>query len=134
MADKPIRDELAVLEPWIGRLLRAGVFVSAFVIFAGIVASWILPGSQGFTPNDITKLRSGQELAFPVVPPTLAAVHTGLVNFDATTIVALGLVALIALPILRVALTSVLFFYQRDFLYFFFTVIVLGTLAVGILL
>ncbi|MBS1962654.1 MAG: DUF1634 domain-containing protein [Bdellovibrionales bacterium] len=124
----------AAFEGVVGLVLQFGVMISAFIVLDGLAASWLLTGSPGFTPEELGALRNGQLVAEGAVPRSLGEFQAGLAHADAGAIVSIGILALIALPILRVALTSVLFLIRKDFLYFGFTVLVLGTLFTGILL
>ena len=129
-----MRRSEAAFEGIVGLVLQFGVMIAAFIVLDGLAASWLLTGSPGFTSDDLAALRSGKLVAETVVPRSLHEFQIGLSNADAGAIVSVGIIALIALPIIRVALTSVLFLIRRDFLYFGFTVVVLGTLLTGIFL
>jgi len=121
-------------EIFLGRFLRTGVLVSAVLIGFGLVSGWVFPRTAGPGPEELKALTSGQELVFGHAPTTLRQIAEGVADFDPTAIVALGLVALIALPMLRVALTAGIFAIQRDWVYFGVTVTVLVILASGVLL
>lgn len=115
------------LETIIGNLLRAGVSVAAALVLAGgIVYLW----------------RHGGELpdrsAFQGEPASLrsaAGIVRDAIQGQGRGIVQLGLLALIATPVARVAFSVVAFLLERDRLYVLVTLIVLAllvySLAVG---
>lgn len=115
-------------------LLRWGLWLSATVIAVGMVTSWIAPNSRGFSPQELARLTQSQGGEAPGVPHHLNEWVSGLVAFDAGTIIALGIVLLIALPVVRVALSAFLFLSERDLTYVALSSLVLGVLLFGLFL
>ena len=112
------------VEQMIGRLLQVGVFLAAAVVLLGGV---MLLVQQGRAP-----------VAFATFSPAtsplqgLTGIFRGALALDAMAIVQLGLVLLIATPVMRVALTLVAFALQRDRLYIVLTAVVLALLLYGL--
>ena len=113
------------LEQIIGRLLQIGVLISALVVVVGGIALLVRHGS---VPADFGSFRSE-----PSELSTLGGIVRGASHLDSHAIVQFGLVLLIATPILRVALTLIAFWWQRDRLYMCITAFVLTLLAYGLL-
>src|SRR4051794_18621622 len=103
----------------IGNLLRAGVVAAAAVVLLGAVVSLArhggeeLPDRSTFRPDE---LRS--------VGAVLDAARAG----RGRGIIQLGLLLLIATPVVRVALSAFAFLRQRDALYVALTLVVLAAL------
>lgn len=113
------------VEQLVGRLLQIGVLVSAVVTAAGGVMLLSRHGSD--VPSYAT---------FRGEPPalsTLAGIIQGAAALDARGVIQLGLLLLIATPVVRVAFTLVAFALQRDHKYVFITAIVLTLLLYGLL-
>lgn len=113
------KQELA-LEQIIGRVLQAGVAIAAIVVLAG--AAMLLASHGGTLPN--FRMFAGE----PASLRSLGGITRGAAALDANAVVQLGLVLLIATPIVRVLLTLVGFAMQRDRLYVVLTAVVLGVL------
>ena len=109
------------LEQVIGRVLQIGVLISAVVVVAGGIALLI---RYGGVPADFRSFRSE-----PSALSTLGGIVRAAYRFDSHAIVQLGLVLLIATPIMRVGLTLVAFWWQRDRLYVWITAFVLALLV-----
>ena len=109
------------LEQVIGRLLQIGVLISAFVVVVGGIALLI---RHGDVPADFRSFRGE-----PSELSTLGGIIRGASRLDSHAIVQLGLVLLIATPVLRVSLTLIAFWWQRDRLYVCITAFVLTLLV-----
>lgn len=112
------------VEQLIGRLLQIGVLVAAGVVLIGGVMLLVQHGSR---PVEFATFSTA---ASPL--QGLAGIFRGALALDSMAIVQLGLVLLIATPVMRVALTLVAFALQRDRLYMLLTAIVLGLLLYGL--
>ncbi|HLW02483.1 MAG TPA: DUF1634 domain-containing protein [Ktedonobacterales bacterium] len=122
-------------EEIIGWILRVGVFASAVLIALGVVLLFATqhtgyPGSFGnlaqlvqYGPNRLS--------AFPNNP---ADVLAGLAQFKPYALIALGLLLLIATPVIRVAASVVIFALERDYAYVLITLFVLLILVISFLL
>jgi uncharacterized membrane protein len=112
------------VEQLIGRMLQIGVAVSALVLIAG--GALLLAQHGGDIPS-YAPFRGE-----PAQIRSLAGIVQGAWALQSQSIVQLGLVLLIATPILRVALTWVAFLIQRDRMYVGVTTIVLAVLVYGL--
>lgn len=110
------------MEERIGLLLRVGVAVAGAVLALGL-AGFFLHGPQGSSlPPEL--LRHG-------TPPTPLHILRGLARGDPVAVLHLGLLLLILTPILRVAVTLMLFAAERDWVFVGITAVVLGILLLG---
>ena len=97
------------LESSIANMLRFGVTVSAILVFFGGVL-YLLRESQ--TLPDYRHF-AGKGISLNSIPGVLS----GAMHLDANSVILLGLLLLIATPIVRVAFCIVGFARQRDLLY-----------------
>ncbi|HEV2175091.1 MAG TPA: DUF1634 domain-containing protein [Nitrospira sp.] len=128
------REDLVVVEAsrhameyWISYVLRAGVLISAVIILAGGAAFLIL-GPASTEPHSIQQLKQGDY----TIRASMSLIVRGLKHRRATAVVDVGILALIITPVLRVAMTVVLFFLQRDWVFVGITAIVLSVLLLGV--
>ncbi len=113
------------VERIIGGLLRVGVIVAASVAAAGGV--WYLSRHAG----DVSRFT-----VFHGEPASLRSVRgvvEGVIALRSDALIQLGLLALIAVPVVRVAVSIVAFALERDWLYCVVTLIVLGILLFSLL-
>ena len=118
------------MELVISALLRAGVSISLGVILLGTLISFF------HHPEYLTSTTELQRLTRPgaAVPQTVGGVVAGVGALHGPSIVALGLLLLMATPVLRVAVSIVGFALERDRLYVLITSTVLGLLILSLLL
>lgn len=118
------------VEILISNLLRIGVLLSLALIVAGTIISLVRHPeylSQGVSfrnfigPND-------------PVASSLSEVAAGLASFSGQSIVTLGIVFLIATPVLRVGVSIFTFIYQHDRLYVLITTTVFSLLLLSFVL
>lgn len=126
-------DELVRTELMIAYVLRYGVLLCLFVIGVGLAGKMLLPSTGTANEAVIAALTSGQSPAYQP-PTTVAAVWEGVSHFRADYVIAGGLMLLIALPIVRVAFTTLVFFHEKDWAFFVITLVVLTVLLSGIIL
>jgi uncharacterized membrane protein len=109
----------------IGRMLRAGVILSAVFVLAG--------GAVFLArhPEPVTDYRVFQGEAEEL--RTVSGIFHEALAVRGRGLIQLGLLILIATPIARVAFSVVAFLYQRDWTYVVVTVIVLGLLVYSLL-
>src|SRR5215203_3697495 len=112
------------VEQRIGRLLQIGVFTAAAVAIVGAILVLIHHGSE--TPS------FGDFRVAPSYLTSVGGILGGVRAMRADAIVQLGIVLLIATPILRVAFTLVAFALQRDRVYIAITTLVLALLVYGL--
>lgn len=118
----------------ISYVLRIGVIICAFVIALGVFLTWINGSAlQQFSENTLPTLLSGQTISAIEIPQSATEFGTALVALHPNAVIAIGLLLLIALPIVRVALTVFLFLFERDYVYFGITLFVLAVLLSGII-
>jgi uncharacterized membrane protein len=112
------------MEMQIGQMLRIGVSLSALVVFAGGVlylrSGVVLPDYKQFHAT-ADHLR------------TISGVLHGVGRFDAASLIQLGLLLLIATPVVRVMFCVVGFARQRDRLYIAVSALVLVILIYSLL-
>ena len=127
--------DLLRIELLIAQLMRAGVILS-FLILAlgmGLVLATGQTGYDQIQMDDVTSILqySGKH---PYFPNSLGDILRGLVAFKPYAIIALGLVVLIAIPVMRVAISVIAFAVERDRLYVFITAFVLAMLLLSFLI
>lgn len=108
----------------IGRMLRAGVVAAAIVTALG---GLLLLAHHGGAPADFAVFR-GETAPFRGVSAIFAGVAAG----ESAAIVQLGLLLLIATPIMRVALSLLAFARLKDWTYVVLSAIVLAVLLFGL--
>lgn len=124
MSTSPRISDHAV-EQFIGRVLQIGVLIAAAVTLVGGV---LLLMKKGGTVPAFSPFK-GQPAYLTSVNGIVQAVHEG----RSEALVQLGILLLIAVPIVRVACTLVAFVLQRDKTYVLITLVVLGLLMYGLL-
>ncbi|HEX5323945.1 MAG TPA: DUF1634 domain-containing protein [Capsulimonadaceae bacterium] len=110
------------LDLLIARILRVGVGLAALLVAAGLVILTVKHGSDA--------------AAFREFTPRPVTIHHGLIGVferslhrhSARDLIDFGLLVLIMTPVLRVACSVVVYLYENDHLYVYFTLIVLFVL------
>jgi uncharacterized membrane protein len=105
------------METWIGNILRVGVIVSAVLVLLGGILYLYRYGTTG----------SGYA-TFKGEPERLKGIYgilTSALSFHSSGIIQLGLLCLIATPIMRVLFSLGIYAKQKDTLYVLITSIVL---------
>ncbi|MEM2211161.1 MAG: DUF1634 domain-containing protein [Nitrososphaerales archaeon] len=116
-------------------LLRWGVVSSAIIITLGLILM-ILTERSGYGAGfEITKLLYYDESKVPhrFYPTNLQTILDGLFSLKPFAIIDLGLIMLIAIPILRVGMSIILFLIEEDKKYVIITTLVLIILILSIL-
>ncbi len=116
-------------EDIIGWSLRVGVLVSAIFIVAGIALIFVEHGSGPFRLGELISPRS------PVNTSMLPLSYinaSSIRDLNGLAFVLIGLVVLMATPVLRVAIGIAQFAHERNWLYTVITVIVLLNLMIAI--
>lgn len=131
---------VAEMEALVSQVLRYGVLLSFAIVFAG--AAWLFisrhtgyatlstAGAGALTA--LTRYRGGHTILLAPTSPT--ATVQGALAGKAYAIVMLGLLVLIATPVLRVAVSVITFLREGDRLYALITAYVLGVLIVSFLI
>jgi uncharacterized membrane protein len=113
------------VEQFIGNLLRVGVLVSATVTAIG---GTVLLLQHGLSHADYRVFSSE-----PAQLRSVQGILVGAAHLQSHALVQLGVLLLIATPIVRVALSLVAFALQRDRLYVAVTAVVLAVLLFSLL-
>jgi len=112
----------------IGNALRIGVIISAIIIIFGIALLFLNNGSNGFTITQISN--SNSIINSSIFKPS--EIFTGLPKLYGLDYIYLGLMVLIATPVLRVLLGIAQFASERNKLYTIITIIVFFNLMFSI--
>jgi len=120
--DRPRRVE-ATVSAW----LRIGVVSSVLVILAGLVVS-ILRHPDHLTDPKAFLLLTSPGAAFPHSPADLA---TELLALRGRAIITVGVLLLIATPVVRVGVSLLAYWQERDWIYTTFTALVLAALVIS---
>ena len=115
--------------------LRAGVLLSAVIIALGML--WLAvtrdTGYAKILPHHLPDILAFHQAHGPAFFPTsLGGVLRGAAAGKPYSIVGLGMLLLIATPVVRVTLSVFFFLAQRDWLYVGITLFVLGVLLVSL--
>ncbi|MHB2035963.1 MAG: DUF1634 domain-containing protein [Nitrososphaerales archaeon] len=102
-------------------ILRYGVIISAALISAGIIIALLNSGKEGI-PSNITQLTTSS-VGNPV--SSLAALLNGVMVLNGVYIIQLGVLILLATPMVRVAVTTILFGAEKDKTYVMIGILVL---------
>ncbi|WP_437276411.1 DUF1634 domain-containing protein [Sorangium sp. So ce375] len=123
-ADTPRGHEVEVL---ISNLLRIGVATSLVVVVLGTVLSFVHHPDYLTSPKELERLTS-PGAAFP---RTLGEVIAGLRDLQGRAVTVVGLLMLVATPVLRVAVSILAFIHQRDRMFVLITTTVLVLLLLA---
>jgi uncharacterized membrane protein len=110
----------------ISTILRVGVLTSLAFIAAGIIIMFVHGGDT--TGPDALQRLTQTNAEFP---HSIAAVASGVAAFQGRSIIAMGLLLLVATPVVRVAVSIFAFVYERDRTFIIITSIVLGLLLLS---
>jgi uncharacterized membrane protein len=136
-ADAPgAREPITRMELAISYVLRGGVLLSAAVILYGITLAAVTrdTGFASIRPHHLPEILAFHPSAGPGYFPTApAAVIQAALSGKPYAIIGLGMLLLIATPVLRVALSVLFFLVQRDWLYVGITVFVLAVLLLSLM-
>jgi uncharacterized membrane protein len=113
------------MDELMGLLLRSGVILAASIVLAGGV---VYLARHPFPPINY-RVFQGE----PQNLRTVSGIFSEAKAFHGRGLIQLGLLVLIATPIARVTFSVFAFFYQRDWKYVVFTLIVLGLLLYSLL-
>jgi uncharacterized membrane protein len=120
-------------EELLSKVLRAGVLLSAGIVLLGVVMLFVTQARSGYFSHGVQGL-----LAYPAsaaaapIDSSVADVIKGLQAGEPDAVISLGLLVLIATPIVRVAASVVLFLMQRDYRYVAITMFVLIVLLLAL--
>ena len=120
----------ARIELLISTLLRVGVTLSLSIVVIGTVVSFVHHPEYRTSTDELKRLTE-PGAAFP---HSLAAMARGIVSGSGESLVLLGLILLIATPIVRVAVSLLIFMHQRDRAFVYITCLVLALLMLSFFL
>ncbi|MET3875930.1 DUF1634 domain-containing protein [Chitinophaga sp. OAE865] len=109
----------------IGKQLRIGVIVSSIIVFIGGAIYLVRHGHEQPSYADFTGVREGLT--------SLPGIWQGVMENKGMNIIQLGIVLLIATPIIRIAFSVIAFLVEKDFLYVGITLLVLGIILFSML-
>lgn len=112
------------IDELMGLLLRSGVILAATIVFVG----GVIYIARNPRPNDYQVFRSEPENL-----RAISGIFGEAMAIKGRGLIQLGLLVLIATPIARVIFSVLAFFYQRDWKYVVFTLVVLGLLLYSLL-
>lgn len=108
-------NDIRSTEEIIVKLLRIGVLISATLIMIGLIMMYIKGGAD-YKNSDIA---------------SFGVVFKGILEFEPVSIIMLGLLVLIITPVLRVAISLLVFAREKDYLYVKVTAVVLFILVIS---
>jgi uncharacterized membrane protein len=117
-------------ERLISNVLRVGVITSLTTILLGTVIAFVHHPEYITSPRELLHLTRPSDTG----PHTLRDVLTGLADLRGQAIVVLGLLILIATPVVRVAVSILLFLEEGDRTYVAITSTVLALLILSFLI
>lgn len=117
------------VELYIGKLLRYGVVLSCIITTIGGLI--YLYQHKGILP-DYTPSPSDQPFAgTDGYLRELTTILPRILDFDGAAIIQLGVIVLIATPIIRVAFSAIAFLIEKDYMYVGITLIVLSIILLN---
>ena len=121
------RDNLAgqSIEATLGGLLRAGVIISSGTILLGGILNLLRHGNEPVTWEQFHGEPAALRTLSGIAEAAMAAQGKGIIQF--------GLILLIAVPVLRVAVSIIVFILERDFLFAALALTVLAILTYSFL-
>jgi len=132
---KAAMERVESAELFLSSLLRTGVFASALIILVGILLLFATQAQTGYMARGIDGLITyPPQAATAPISRSIADVINGLRSGEPEAIISLGLLVLIATPIVRVAVSVVLFVLQKDYRYVAITLFVLVVLLMALML
>jgi uncharacterized membrane protein len=118
------------VERAIGRILFAGAIAALTLIAAGTITSFAHHPDYATSPSALPRLTNPGDNTIQ----SILDVEAGILNFRGRAVVMAGLLLLILMPVVRVAVTIVVFAHQRDWTYMILTTIVLTLLIISFLM
>jgi uncharacterized membrane protein len=109
------------LEITLGNLLRTGVFISVGTVLLGGILNLLRHGSESLAWEKFHGEPAALRGLSGIVDAALAAQGKGIIQ--------LGLILLVAIPVLRVAVSMFTFMQKRDFVFVALTFLVLLVLS-----
>ncbi len=128
-------ERLRKMESIVAVVLRGGVFTSAAIVIAGTLITLLDKTTYHYSVVALHGIRAGHlKLAGAPYPHTLGDVIAGVRSLNGPAVIMLGVLVLIATPVLRVAVSLITFAHQRNRDFVIITAIVLTILTTSFLL
>ena len=108
----------------LGNLLRIGVIAAGAIVLIGAIFFFARHGNE--IPNYHTFKFDSLNINDPLI------LFNELLALKSAAIIKVGILVLIATPVLRVIVSVIAFLYEKDFMYVVFTLIVLTVLLYSI--
>mgnify|MGYP001626358762 CR=1 FL=1 len=112
----------------IGMTLRIGVIISIILISIGVALIIVRGEGMGYSLSELSSMRSPVNSS---VIPVITAINEA-PSLDGLSLIVLGLIVLIATPVIRVLLGIASFAMEKDWLYVAITIIVFLDLMIAI--
>lgn len=117
-------------EVLISRTLKIGVITSLAILLIGTMVSYFGDSAYLLSTAELDRLhRPGAAM-----PQTIGGVLSGVAHLHGPSIISLGLLVLIATPVARVAVSTIIFLRARDRLYVAITSVVFFLLLFSFLI
>ncbi len=113
------------LELLLSNLLKIGVIISGIITFIGAILFLFQHGFEISNYHDFKP--------HPFHLSDLNSFFRSIISFRPESIMELGLLILIATPVLRVFLSFLAYSFQKDYMYIIFSLIVLMVMVIGFL-
>ena len=127
LSDPQGSPEARKVELLISVLLRSGVVLSILVVVAGLALSFAHHTDYFHSPTVLEQVTStGRNF-----PHSITQTLAGVSQLSGEAVVVLGLLLLIATPVMRVAVSILAFLYERDLLFTAITSFVLAMLVLS---
>ena len=130
-APAPVDDRVRRVELLISSLLRIGVVSSLAVIVAGLVLSFVHHADYAHSRDELQQILSPNR---PAGFHSLRELRIGLAEGRGQALIMVGLLLLIATPVMRVGVSILTFLYQRDWPFVLITTFVLAMLILSFFL
>ncbi|HEY7220113.1 MAG TPA: DUF1634 domain-containing protein [Candidatus Binatia bacterium] len=130
LSSEEIEERVRKVEVLISNLLRAGVVLSLALVVLGTVVAFVQHPEYLAERSSFGRFPDARNL----VPHSLGEVGAGLKAYSGESIVTLGILLLIATPVIRVGVSIFAFVYQRDWLYSLVTATVFCLLLISFFL
>jgi uncharacterized membrane protein len=127
---EPSADLVRKVELLISDLLRIGVISSLIVVVVGLVLSFLHHPAYLHSTAELQEVISADHPTWH----SLSGLASGLAHFRGEAIIMVGLLLLIATPVMRVAVSIVAFVVERDLVFVVVTTFVLAVLILSFVL
>lgn len=120
------------VELYIGKLLRYGVMISCAITLLGGIT--YLFQQNGAMPDYKPTASNDTFAGVAVYLRELSTILPRALSLDGAAIIQVGVLVLIATPVLRVAFSAIAFLIEKDYMYVVITLIVLAIIIANMLL